>query len=337
MNCPAVPIKMPPVIPRANKTDACEMSRSICKPVLFLIAVVMFPRRQARYGPSHTGRFPLSPERGSRVSRGTSDRRRLARLFDPTDVAIHPNGDLYIADTYNNSIRKVDKSGTITTVAGTGSSTSATAMPTTTSRPSSAELNHPSGIAFDAAGNLYIADTDHDRIRRVDGVTGIITTVAGTGERGYNGDNQPATLAKINSPYHIALDALGNLFIADDGNHRVRRVDANTGIITTVAGTGNAGYNGDDQPATQRGIAESARGLDRRRRQSIYRGLWQPPRARRGPRGRDSCVCRQWSEWIQRRWGLRRPPPVSKAPSAWGGMPPEIFMSPIPRTSAFAR
>jgi len=84
---------------------------------------------------------------------------------------------------------------------------------------------------------LYIADTDHDRIRRVDGVTGIITTVAGTGERGYK-RRQPAGRPSLRStaPYHIALDSLGNLFIADDGNHRVRKVDANTGLITTVAG-----------------------------------------------------------------------------------------------------
>jgi hypothetical protein len=115
-------------------------------------------------------------------------------LSSPADIAIHPNGDLYIADTYNHRIRRVDRSGIITTVAGTGnSSTPDDGIPAIF-----ANLNHPSGIAFDAAGNLYIADTDHDRIRRVDGATGIITTVAGTGLGGYGGDGQAATQARIN-------------------------------------------------------------------------------------------------------------------------------------------
>uniref|UniRef100_Q021V3 Ig domain protein, group 1 domain protein n=1 Tax=Solibacter usitatus (strain Ellin6076) TaxID=234267 RepID=Q021V3_SOLUE len=218
------------------------MSRSIYKLGLLLIGVVCWAQS---YG-------TISTVAGTGIQgfSGDSGPATAARLFDPTDVAIHPNGDLYIADTYNHRIRKVDKNGVITTVAGTGQATNVGGDANDNILAVSAELNHPSGIAFDTAGNLYIADTGHDRIRRVDGVTGIITTVAGTGERGYSGDGQPATLAKINSPYHIALDGHGNLFIADDGNHRVRRVDGNSGVITTVAGTGNAGYNGDDQQAT---------------------------------------------------------------------------------------
>jgi Bacterial Ig-like domain (group 1)/NHL repeat len=230
------------------------MSRSIYKP-LILIAFACLQAASPLWAQSFG---PISTVAGTGIPgfSGDSGPATAARLSNPTDVAVHPNGDLYIADTYNHRVRRVDASGNITTFAGTGN----VANTADGILASLADLNHPSGIAFDAAGNLYIADTDHDRIRRVDNATGIITTVAGTGVRGYNGDNQSATLANINSPYHIALDALGNLFIADDGNHRVRRVDATTGIITTVAGTGNAGYNGDNQPAASANL-QNPRGV----------------------------------------------------------------------------
>ncbi len=217
-----------------------HMSRSIYKPVFHLIGFVCSQAPNTLWAQSY-GTISTIAGTGIQGFSGDFGPATAARLFYPDDVAIHPNGNLYIADTYNNRIRKVDKNGIITTVAGSGSITDANDDTNDNIPAVSVVLSHPSGIAFDAAGNLYIADTDHDRIRRVDGVTGIITTVAGAGQRGYNGDYQLATLVKINSPYHIALDTLGNLFIADDGNHRVRRVDANTGIITTVAGTGNSG------------------------------------------------------------------------------------------------
>jgi uncharacterized protein (TIGR03437 family) len=169
-----------------------------------------------------------------------------AALNSPADVAIHPTtGDIYIADQRNNRIRKVDSTGVITTVAGSVLGIDVDNVPAT-----SAGLVNPSGIAFDAAGNLYIADTGHHKIRRVDGATGIITTVAGTGNAGYNGDNKLATSVKLNYPDHVALDSAGNLFIADDANHRVRRVDAGSGIIRTVAGTGDDGDSGDGLLAT---------------------------------------------------------------------------------------
>ena len=141
---------------------------------------------------------------------------------------------------------KVDRATQIlTVVAGTGKAGyNGDFIPAT-----SAELNIPVGIAFDAAGNLYISDNDNARIRRVSAATGIITTYAGTGVSGYNGDNSPARLAQLNDPYHISFDPSGNLYIADASNNRVRKVDT-AGIITTVAGTGLAGYNGDNQPAT---------------------------------------------------------------------------------------
>jgi len=225
------------------------MSRLMYKALILLIAFACFQVSRPLWAESY-GTISTVAGTGQPGFSGNSGPAKEARLSNPADVAIHPNGELYIADTFNHLIRKVSTGGVITTVAGSGRSSNPGDAVNDNIGAVSAELNNPSGIAFDAAGNLYIADTDNHRIRRVDGVTGIITTVAGTGVRGYSGDNQQATLAKINNPYHIAVDALGDLFIADGGNHRVRRVDVITGIITTIAGTGNPGYNGDDQLAT---------------------------------------------------------------------------------------
>jgi DNA-binding beta-propeller fold protein YncE len=117
-------------------------------------------------------------------------------------------------------------------------------------------LNGPFDVAFDGAGNLYFSDTFNHRIRRVDARTGVISTVAGNGEARYSGDGGPATSAELNEPYGIVLDQAGNLYIADRLNRRVRRVDAVTGIITTLAGTGEAAYSGDGGPAAEAGLAE---------------------------------------------------------------------------------
>src|SRR5260370_30728332 len=120
-------------------------------------------------------------------------------------------------------------------------------------------LNGPFDVAFDGAGNLYFSDTFNNRIRRVDARSGVISAVAGTGDRGFSGDGGPATRASLNEPYGIAIDRAGNLYIADRLNRRVRRVDAGSGIITTLAGTGEASYGGDDGPAVWAGLAEPNR------------------------------------------------------------------------------
>src|SRR5260370_20239175 len=119
-----------------------------------------------------------------------------------------------------------------------------------------AVLNGPFDVAFDTAGNLYFSDTFNNRIRRVDAHSGLISTVAGNGDKGYSGDGGPATAAALNEPYGIVLDRAGNIFVADRLNRRVRRIDAASGVITTTAGTGEAAYGGDGGPAARAGLAE---------------------------------------------------------------------------------
>jgi sugar lactone lactonase YvrE len=156
-------------------------------------------------------------------------------------------GNLLIVDTRNHGIRRVDAAtGVITTVAGTGvQGFGGDGGPAT-----AATLNFPQQVVADAAGNLFIAESGNNRVRRVDAATGVITTVAGTGDWGYGGDGGPAAAATLAWPTGVAVDATGNLLIAEYGNSRVRRVDAATGIITTVAGTGIPGHGGDGGPAT---------------------------------------------------------------------------------------
>jgi uncharacterized protein (TIGR03437 family) len=157
-----------------------------------------------------------------------------ATLREPEALAVDAAGNLYIADSTNQRIRKVSPSGIISTVAGTGTwAFSADGGPAT-----SASLSFVEGVAVDAAGNLYIDDSDNGRIRKVS-PSGIISTVAGTGTWGFSGDGGPATSASLNDPWGVAVDAAGNLYIADARNGRIRKVSP-SGIIGTVAGGGSA-------------------------------------------------------------------------------------------------
>ncbi len=168
-----------------------------------------------------------------------------ANLNDPAGgVAVDGSGNVFIADTSSHRIRKVSTNGIITTVAGTGIA----GYNGDNIAATNADLKYPWGVAVDGSGNLFIADTVNDRIRRVS-TNGIITTVAGTGVAGYNRDDIAATSADLYSPRRVAVDASGNLFIADAYNNRIRKVDTN-GIIATVAGNGVAGYCCDGGPAT---------------------------------------------------------------------------------------
>ena len=168
-----------------------------------------------------------------------------AELGDPRGVALDSTGDLFIADSGNGRIREVNATtGTIVTVAGdgyplyNGDNIAATA----------ANLATPTGIALDSAGDIFFADTFDFRIREVNASTGLITTVAGDGVQGYGGDNIAATATDLFVPDGVAVDALGDVFIADEDN-RVREVVKATGIIITVAGTGNGSFGGDGGPA----------------------------------------------------------------------------------------
>ncbi len=167
-----------------------------------------------------------------------------AFLFNPNRVALDAAGNLYIADLYNHAIRKVTPAGTVSTVAGIGGSSGYNGDGIAAT---SAQLNFPMDVAVDAAGNLYIADTINSRIRRVDAQTGLIATVAGTGTFGFAGDGGSASVAQLSYPDSVAVDSAGNVYLADTSNNRVRRIDAATQAIATIAGGGNGGDGG---PAT---------------------------------------------------------------------------------------
>ena len=164
-------------------------------------------------------------------------------------VAVNAAGNLCVADS--SLIRRVNAAGSISTVAGNylnrGGGDGGPAA--------GAELNQPNGVAVDSRGNVYIAETGNNRIRKVDASTGIITTVAGTGTAGFSGDNGLGPATQLNYPMGLALDAGGNLYIADAQNYRVRRLDAATGIVTTAVGSGTYGDGGDGGPATRAQLA----------------------------------------------------------------------------------
>ena len=180
---------------------------------------------------------------GTRGFSGDGGAAVAAQLSRPYGVAPDGMGNLYIADATNHRIRKVDSAGVISTVAGDGTfGFGGDGGPAV-----AAQLASPSRVALDGSGNLYIADTNNHRIRKVD-AAGVITTVAGDGTRGYGGDGGPAVAAQLYFPYGVAPDGMGNLYIADTSNHRIRKVDA-SGMITTVAGDGTLGFGGDGGPA----------------------------------------------------------------------------------------
>ncbi|MDY6792391.1 MAG: Ig-like domain-containing protein, partial [Thermodesulfobacteriota bacterium] len=186
---------------------------------------------------------------GSTIGDGLATQRTL---YWPGGVTLDTWGNLYIADTFNHRIRKVDPAGLMTTVAGTGGGYwmgyaqggfSGDGGPGI-----EAELDNPTDVAIDSSGNLYIADQRNNRIRKVD-TSGIITTVAGSGDvgggnGGFDGDGGLATEALLNYPHGLAVDTTGNIFIADQGNNRIRKVNT-SGIIATIAGNGIWGYSGD--------------------------------------------------------------------------------------------
>lgn len=228
-----------------------------------------------------------------------------ACLNEPKGLAIDGRGNLFVADSENHVVRRVDcVTGLISTVVGctpevvapASQSGGGAVVPEEEVDPlaetsqktteqftqqtdlsgtvrylvgaaapkryggdggpaTEALLNFPTAVAVDAQGHLYIADTMNHRVRRVDAKTGIIATIAGTGQARFSGDGGPADRAALNEPAALAIDAQGQLYIADQSNNRVRAVDLKTGVIRTVAGTGSAVYDGDGKPATESSLA----------------------------------------------------------------------------------
>ncbi len=175
---------------------------------------------------------------------GDGGQATAAELYNPGYLAFDAAGNLYIADFGNNRIRKITTAGIISTYAGTGAST----YSGDGGQATAADIHGPMGIAFDAAGNLYIADYNNSRVRKVT-TTGIISTFTGNGTAGYSGDGGQATAAELRGIDGIAFDAAGNVYISDAYNNRIRMVNT-AGIISTFAGNGTTGYSGDGGQAT---------------------------------------------------------------------------------------
>ena len=232
----------------------------------------------------------------------------VASLNEPKSVVFDQEGNLYIADSENHMIRRVDRqSGLIRTVAGSptgndhpnhspsepepsmksdessdpladfvdnpagayehtpdlsgtvrywgGKAPAVTRFEGDGGLAQKAKLNFPSSMVIDQAGAVYIADTLNHRIRKVNPATGIVQTIAGTGRAKWTGDDGPAESATLNEPVALIMDLKGRLYVADQSNNRIRMIDTTTGIITTVAGMGEATYNGDEMPAVESGLA----------------------------------------------------------------------------------
>ena len=171
------------------------------------------------------------------------------RLSSPSGMSTDAAGNIYFADRGNSLVRKIDTSGNLTTIAGTGvAGFNGDGITATTS-----QLNKPVDAFVSAAGDVYISDTGNSRVRMIDHTTGLIQTLAGTGIGGFDPDGAAATSTRISGPFGVALDLSGNLIFADSGNNRIRKISS--GIVSTIAGTGVGGYSGDGALATSAQIA----------------------------------------------------------------------------------
>lgn len=201
-----------------------------------------------------TGIITSVAGQGIRGLGGDNGPAQSALLSYPTSVAVDEEGNVYIADSENGGIRRVDKkTGVISSVVGEGT-------PGAKTDPSGTPTIRglfvaPVGLTYDGKGSLYVADAFLNRVKKVEVATRKVTIVAGKGVNQYCGDGGPAREACLAQPAGVALDAEGNVYIADAGNDRVRKVDAKSGVVTTVAGTGQRGFSGDNGPAAKASLA----------------------------------------------------------------------------------
>lgn len=192
-----------------------------------------------------TGIITTFAGNGSSTFAGDGGQASQASLRFPISLVFDNTGNLFIGDLSNHRIRKIDKqTNIISTVVGSGRGYSGDNGPAT-----SAVLDTPAGFAMDANGNIYIADSHNNRIRKVDATTQVITTIAGDGVADISGDGFQAINARLNRPNSVALDANGNIYIADRGNNKIRKITVSTGVISTVAGLGLDTFSGDGGPA----------------------------------------------------------------------------------------
>ncbi len=214
------------------------MKRFICIVSVMLVCCIAF----AAVRLSEVGFIEdIAGVAGKRAYAGDGGDAQFARFANPMGLAIDRWNNIYIADTRNHRVRRINvRTGEIETIAGTGKP----GFANDGGNADMAQLNGPTALAFDRMGNLYIADTGNQRIRLLD-IRGYLHTVAGNGRRGYEGEGAKAKNTSLNNPSGVALDSKGNLFIADTGNHRIRVVDRITGKLTTVAGDGQPRDNGD--------------------------------------------------------------------------------------------
>ncbi len=202
-----------------------------------LACLFLLPGLPSAFGQSAPGRITTYVGTGQAGYSGDAGPRATARIANPYGIVIGPDHALYVCEIDNHVIRRIAPDGTVSTVAGNGKAGYAGAGGPATA----ATLNEPYEVRFDRAGNLWFVDMKNQVVQKVAAGNGILTTIAGTGQPGFAGDGGPATAARLNQPHSIQLDADGNVFICDIGNHRLRRVDARTGVITTFAGTGAKG------------------------------------------------------------------------------------------------
>ena len=203
--------------------------------------------RRIRMVAAGTGIITTIAGTGTSGTAGDGGPATAAQLAGPYALAADAAGNVFIGLLEDARVRRIDAvTGVITTFAGTGTA----GFSGDGGLATAAQMDNPYGLALDGSGNLFVADLYNNRVRKVDATTGIITTVAGSGTSGFSGDGGPATAAALNYPLGLAVDGAGNLFVADYNNQRVRMVAAATGVITTLAGTGTAGFSGDGSPAT---------------------------------------------------------------------------------------